>query len=196
MRRSLVEQVGGYDPSLHRARSQGAEDWRLYLSLAEISEYAIVPKYLVGYRSTTNAMSTNLNSMEKSMQMVGKWIRERHPEIPPPHWRRQAYFTLNYLCNKALLQDRFGVAVTYQFRAYAAYPTALFHKLTLTFMVRLLARMTLRIGIRRPARLRGERISYQDFNAEILRGERAPCSSSSASPTQVPLYPVIDHQDR
>ena len=184
MRRSLVEQVGGYDPSLHRTGSQGAEDWKLYLSLAEISEYAVVPNYLVGYRITSNAMSNNLNPMGKSMQMVGEWIRQRHPEIPSRHWRRQAYCMMTYLCTKALLQDRFGVAATYQFRAYAAYPAALFNKSGLDFLAWFLVRM---IGVRRPAWLRAERVSFEDFNAEILAGERAP--RSRADSDQPESYP-------
>ena len=32
IKRSLIEAVGGYDPSL---RPQGAEDWKLYFSLSK-----------------------------------------------------------------------------------------------------------------------------------------------------------------
>jgi hypothetical protein len=139
----------------------------------------------VGYRSTAGAMSTNLNAMEKSSEMVREWIRERHPEIPPRHWRRQAHCILSYLCNKALSQDRFGAAATYQVRAYAAYPAAILHKSSLKFLARFLARV---VGLRRPAWLRAHGLSYQDFNAKMLAGERAPRLSLSILPTLVPRF--------
>ena len=52
IKRSCIDAVGGYDASL-----QQGEDWKLYLALSEICEFAVVPEYLVGYRQASGSLS-------------------------------------------------------------------------------------------------------------------------------------------
>ncbi|MBO0801405.1 MAG: glycosyltransferase family 2 protein, partial [Blastocatellia bacterium] len=113
MRRSLVARVGGYDPSLRDANAQGAEDWKLYLALAEICQFVFVPACLVGYRKFSGSMSSNVETMARSISLVREWSEQRWPNIPRRHWRRQNYFMGNYLAHQAVVGDRFAEAMLY-----------------------------------------------------------------------------------
>ena len=56
IKRSCIDAVGGYDPCL----LHGVEDWKLYLALSEICEFAVVREYLVGYRQWSASMSRDV----------------------------------------------------------------------------------------------------------------------------------------
>jgi glycosyltransferase involved in cell wall biosynthesis len=122
IRRSFLEEVGGYDRSLHDAGAQGAEDWKLYLALAEICQFALIPACLVGYRKCSGTMSSNVATMARSIDLVREWAKQRWPDIPNVHWRRQHYYMGNYLANQAIGQDRVAEAIRYQLHAFAAAP--------------------------------------------------------------------------
>jgi glycosyltransferase involved in cell wall biosynthesis len=81
MRRSLLEQVGGYDPGLRKAGGQGGEDWQIGLKLAEISDFACVPDVMVGYRRTRGNMSGDASQMLRSARLVAAPFLERYPEF-------------------------------------------------------------------------------------------------------------------
>jgi len=81
IRRSALEAVGGYDPGLRDANAQGAEDFLLYLRLAEICGFACVERYLVGYRMTHASMSSDETQMLRSWQLVIADARARHPDL-------------------------------------------------------------------------------------------------------------------
>ena len=85
MRRSAVEAVGGYDSSLRTRGGQGSEDHALYLALAERWDFAVVPQYLVAYRSHSDNMSQNHVCMARSESLVIADLRGRRPDIPA--WR-------------------------------------------------------------------------------------------------------------
>jgi len=99
MRKDRVLEVGGYDPELRAREAQGCEDWKLYLSLAERYDFAVVPACLVGYRQTTGMMSRNLRAMRRSYDLVFDDIRRRHPELPEAVWRRNATFFAVWLAS-------------------------------------------------------------------------------------------------
>lgn len=82
MRRSCLEQVGGYDPSLRSHDAQGCEDWDLYLRIAERYKFQVVPEFLIGYRKVDNSMSCDYRTMAKSHQQVMKAAQQRHPYLP------------------------------------------------------------------------------------------------------------------
>lgn len=147
-RRTCVEEVGGYDSGLHAVRAQGAEDWKLYLAMAENCEFAVVPEYLVAYRRSSTSMSTDTTAMRQSMELVGEWIAERWPAIDARHRRRRDYFTNSYLADQALARNRVAESFRYQLRAYAARPARLAHPSTFNIFARLVARSAC---VRRPA---------------------------------------------
>ena len=52
MRRTAFAKAGGYDPELRARGAQGAEDLLMCFRVAEHAGFAVVPRYLVGYRAT------------------------------------------------------------------------------------------------------------------------------------------------
>jgi glycosyltransferase involved in cell wall biosynthesis len=82
IRREVVEEIGGWDPSLHAARAQGCEDWILYLKIAERSRVVLAPGFLIGYRQLSGAMSRNIESMRRSYCLVMEQAKRAHPELP------------------------------------------------------------------------------------------------------------------
>lgn len=82
MRRSCLEQVGGYDSNLRSQNAQGCEDWDLYLRIAEQSEFRVVPAFLVGYRKLSVSMSCDYTQMARSHAFVMQAVQQRHPELP------------------------------------------------------------------------------------------------------------------
>ena len=82
IRRDCFEQVGGYNSQLKEQAAQGCEDWDLYLRVAEVCQFRVVPDFLIGYRKITNSMSRDSTQMAKSHHLVMQAVRQRHPEIP------------------------------------------------------------------------------------------------------------------
>jgi glycosyltransferase involved in cell wall biosynthesis len=140
IRRRDLEAVGGYDPSLQAAGAQGTEDWKLYLSLAEITEFALVPRHLVGYRRTVGNMSSNFAAMERSIELLRTWFTAKWPALPRRHLRRHCYFADLYLADLALGRSDLSQALHFYFRACRARPLGLIHPASLRCGRRLLAR--------------------------------------------------------
>ncbi len=82
VRRELVQAVGGYDPSLRDRSAQGCEDWDCYFKLAEICEFAVVPRFLVRYRKPAVSMSSDYDQMARSHALVLEALRRRVPSLP------------------------------------------------------------------------------------------------------------------
>jgi glycosyltransferase involved in cell wall biosynthesis len=163
IKRSCIEAVGGYDSTL---QPQGAEDWKLYLALSEICEFAVIPEYLVGYRQVSGSLSRNIIAMDQSIELVARWIFDRHPEFQETVKRQTVYLASVFLAQRALDNDKFALALWFSVRGYWAYPRGLLRRPLRTFCARFLARM---VGIRRGAlRSRGwvRRVSFQDFQSQ------------------------------
>jgi glycosyltransferase involved in cell wall biosynthesis len=80
-RKSVAEAIGGYDPSLRARKAQGCEDWRFYFQVAERSDFAVAPEYLVGYRQLPGAMSSDLLQMLRSGRLCIETAVHDHPEL-------------------------------------------------------------------------------------------------------------------
>jgi glycosyltransferase involved in cell wall biosynthesis len=162
IRRSLIDSVGGYDANL---RPQGADDWKLYLALSEVCEFAVIPEYLVGYRQAAGSVSRNLKAMGQSMKNVARWMFERRPDLPDA-LRRQAMYGVDlFMAQRALDSDRFGTALGYQLAAYKSQPLGVFDRPTFDFAVRFFARI---LGFKRSdLRRRGVRpqVTFDEFQA-------------------------------
>lgn len=93
IRKSLLEDIGGWDASLRARKAQGCEDWLLYLTLAERCKFALEPAFLVGYRRVAGAMSSDVPQMLRSSDIILDQVSERHPEIPRKfiRWSRAAF---------------------------------------------------------------------------------------------------------
>lgn len=83
IRRSVIEDVGGFDIALKEQQAQGCEDWELYLRIAERYKFDVVPEFLVSYRQQSAAMSRNDTSMLQSYTLVMEQWQAKHPELLP-----------------------------------------------------------------------------------------------------------------
>lgn len=101
IRRTCIEQVGGFNPELRSQNAQGCEDWELYLRIADAYEFRVVPEFLVGYRQLLGSMASNSKAMAKSYQLVMAEVQARHPEIPETiyRWSRGCFY--HYLMGKS-----------------------------------------------------------------------------------------------
>jgi hypothetical protein len=79
IRRDLALRFG-YDPSLRTRGGQGCEDYKLYLQLAGVCEFAVVPDPLTGYRVVDGNMSSAIATMRRSCDLV---LDELEAERPP-----------------------------------------------------------------------------------------------------------------
>lgn len=82
IRRTYLQEVGGYDSSLRVRGAQGCEDLGVYLSIAQCWEFDLVPEYLVGYRVADGNMSRNHVTMARSWELVMADAQRCHPELP------------------------------------------------------------------------------------------------------------------
>jgi len=82
IRKSCLDDIGGYDTQLRVKNAQGCEDWDLYLRLAESSKFDVVPEFLVAYRKVPSGMSSDFRQMARSQQLMLENVRRKHPEIP------------------------------------------------------------------------------------------------------------------
>jgi glycosyltransferase involved in cell wall biosynthesis len=80
IRRRALDQVGGYDASLRARQAQGCEDLLLYLRIAEIFEFRVVPQPLTGYRRSPGNMSGDVLQMFRSGDFVIQDYLERLPQ--------------------------------------------------------------------------------------------------------------------
>ncbi|HWW86651.1 MAG TPA: glycosyltransferase [Vicinamibacterales bacterium] len=87
-RRSCLDEVGGYNTTLHAMGCQGCEDWDLALRMAERYSLSFVPAILVAYRRRSDSMSTGCETMWRSQQAVMKKLGERQPSLPRATLRR------------------------------------------------------------------------------------------------------------
>jgi glycosyltransferase involved in cell wall biosynthesis len=162
IKRSFIDAVGGYDANL---RPQGADDWKLYLALSEICEFAVIPEYLVGYRQALGSVSRNLGAMSQSMENVARWIFEMRPDLPEALRRRAMYGVNVFIAQRALDDDQFGTALRYHTRAYKGHPLGLLERPAFDFAVRFFARI---IGLKRSDLRRrgiGSQINFEEFQA-------------------------------
>ncbi|HLZ67023.1 MAG TPA: glycosyltransferase family A protein [Aliidongia sp.] len=140
IRRRDLEAVGGYDPSLQAAGAQGTEDWKLYLALAEITEFALVPRHLVGYRRTVGNMSSNVAVMARSIELLRTWFIAKWPALPRRHLRRHRFFADLYLADLALGRNDLPLALRFYLSACRARPLGVIHPASLRCGRRFLAR--------------------------------------------------------
>ena len=106
IRRSALEEIGGYDASLKQRQAQGCEDWDLYLRLAEKYEYCVAPAFLIGYRKTDAAMSGDYRQMGRSQGLMLDAVQQSHPEIPGALYRLSRSSFYMYLARQSQLSDQ------------------------------------------------------------------------------------------
>jgi len=155
-RRSLIEELGGYDAGLRDNGCQGCEDWDLVLRIAGHCAVAVVPAVLVAYRRLGDSMSANCMTMWNSRARVMSALAARFPSIPAETFRRStSQFALHlagvaYWSGDYLQAMRWGLRVRPPTIALAVLP----------YIVRLLGCRFLRP--RTPVRLTGESRRFEE----------------------------------
>lgn len=97
IRRSCLDQVGGYSTEFYLRHAQGCEDLDLHLRIAEKFKFAVVPKLLVGYRRNDACMSMDHFHMYKSFKLTIDRLYRRIGYIPKRYLNMSYGFTMLYL---------------------------------------------------------------------------------------------------
>lgn len=79
IRKSVLVEIGGYEPALRDQGAQGCEDHLIYFRIAERHHFAVAADHLVGYRRTPTNMSSDVFQMVRSWRVVAQEMRARHP---------------------------------------------------------------------------------------------------------------------
>jgi glycosyltransferase involved in cell wall biosynthesis len=87
VRRHCVDEVGGYDATLAGRGATCCEDLKFSLDIAERYRFDLVPEFLWGYRFRAGSMSTDIDAMLRSHELVAHEARARHPELPDKLFR-------------------------------------------------------------------------------------------------------------
>ncbi|HVB32203.1 MAG TPA: glycosyltransferase family 2 protein [Gemmatimonadaceae bacterium] len=120
IRRRSFQAAGGYPE-----RSAPNDDWPLFIALAAICEFAVVPQALVGYRLRSDSVSGDYELMERTLAADSEWIEETWPDTPRAVLRRRAYTVACYLSFLAARRGDVLSALRYRLRAVAARPLEL-----------------------------------------------------------------------
>jgi glycosyltransferase involved in cell wall biosynthesis len=94
VRRSVLDQVGEFDTSLH-----GPEDYDLWLRITAISAVANVDFPLTGYRRIPDSLSQKAKSMSEGMRRILRKLDEQNAWSGDRILRRKAYGYCGYSCS-------------------------------------------------------------------------------------------------
>jgi glycosyltransferase involved in cell wall biosynthesis/peptidoglycan/xylan/chitin deacetylase (PgdA/CDA1 family)/SAM-dependent methyltransferase len=110
MRKSAIQEAGGFEPGLRSAHAQGCEDLLLYFRIAERHEFAVVPEHLTGYRRHSATMSEDSLQMLRSYHLVTREMHRKHPEYAEEIRLGEADLA-DWLIRKALRNLRLDTAI-------------------------------------------------------------------------------------
>jgi glycosyltransferase involved in cell wall biosynthesis len=101
IKKAAIERVGCYNLELKIGNRQGAEDWDLYIKIAEHYAFAVVPEFLTAYRQVSGSMSRNFSAMEEFVAMVLGGVQRRNPSLPAQifRWTKgEQYYNFSKTC--------------------------------------------------------------------------------------------------
>lgn len=97
VRRSALEQVGGFEPTL-----TSAHDWELWLRLAERYEFVLVPQAQICYRVGADSISSNVARQEQNSRRVVAAALTRSPAQLAPYRRASLANLYQYFAFRAM----------------------------------------------------------------------------------------------
>ena len=83
IRTTAFRDTAGYDPTLRNRGGQGCEDRKLYLQLAAKWRFAVIPEFLTLYRLAAGNMSSDVQQMLRSHDLVSSDFLAEHPDLAP-----------------------------------------------------------------------------------------------------------------
>jgi glycosyltransferase involved in cell wall biosynthesis len=128
IRRSAIERCGGYDESLRRRCAQGCEDLKLYLCIAEHSRIAMIRSPLTGYRQLADNMSSDVDQMLRSFDLVASEFCERRPELRRRFAAHRTYM-ICWLANRMARSGRWRTTFLLGMQLFASPSPALMNAL-------------------------------------------------------------------
>lgn len=117
IRRSVLEKVGYYNESFRSQNAQGCEDWELYLRIAERYKFRVVPEFLIGYRKVSNGMSSDGETMARSLVEIWNTVFRKYPKIPKTLYRLSLSSFYMYLARQNYFQKRYEKTLVWLYRA-------------------------------------------------------------------------------
>ncbi|MEC4983638.1 MAG: glycosyltransferase family A protein, partial [Oscillatoria sp. PMC 1076.18] len=117
IRKNCFDKVGGYSTELKAKNAQGCEDWDLYLRLAELYQFCVVPEFLIGYRKIQGSMSGNYSGMAKSHSLMLEDFRIKHPEISGTLYRLSSSSFYMYLARQSSNVGKQGKTLYWLYKA-------------------------------------------------------------------------------
>lgn len=121
-RRDRLIEAGGYDEGLRAAGGQGAEDWKLILTLAARGRVVHVPAPTVRYRISQDSMSHLVPVMRRGALMVIEHVRRHGPRLAPWTYWHARTLILVWMLPRALQARQWREAAGLAFRAYVLNP--------------------------------------------------------------------------
>ncbi len=122
IRREPLVRAGGYSEDLRRKNGEGCEDWDLSLRLAEHHEVRVVPEFLVSYRSHERSLSSDLDTMRRSHELMLADVRARRPGIAEETFARSRSNFYLYLAGVRFKQRDFVGTSRWVLRAFGLHP--------------------------------------------------------------------------
>jgi glycosyl transferase family 2 len=121
-RRDRMLEAGAYDESLHAAGGQGAEDWKLILTLAASGRIVYVPAPTVRYRISRSSMSHAIPAMRHGALLVIDHARRNGPPLPPwTYWQARTLMFV-WMLPRALQTSQWREAAGLAVTAYGLNP--------------------------------------------------------------------------
>jgi hypothetical protein len=119
----------------------GTLDWKIYLALSEICEFAAVTEHPVGWRQSTGRMSRDVTAMMQATELISRWLSEKWPDLRKEVGHRRTYNLRTYLARRATENKHFSIALRYHAKACAARLAGLLERASLDFCCRFLPEM-------------------------------------------------------
>ncbi|NEX93042.1 glycosyltransferase family 2 protein [Caulobacter sp. 17J65-9] len=121
-RRDRLIEAGGYDEGLRAAGGQGAEDWKLILTLAARGQVVHVPVPTVHYRICRDSMSHAVPIMRRGALMVIAHVRRHGPRMAPWTYWHARTLMMTWMLPRALQAHDWREAAGLAARAYLLNP--------------------------------------------------------------------------
>jgi glycosyltransferase involved in cell wall biosynthesis len=121
-RRDRMLEAGGYDEGMAAAGGQGAEDWKLTLTLAARGRVVYVPAPTVRYRMSTTSMSRAIPAMRRGVLMVIDHARRHGPRLAPWDYWHARTLILVWMLPRAMRSGQWRQALGLAVGAYVLNP--------------------------------------------------------------------------
>lgn len=113
MRKSLINEVGYFDPDL-----KSVEDWDYYIRLAAVTKFSYVPEYQILYRKSNTSMTTNVGKMEFFSLLVINRAYDNAPSSKQHLKKISLSNTYFYLAKQFLSSDPFDTEFNLILKAF------------------------------------------------------------------------------